>query len=306
MTYHSRSLADVKQPDPYRTLDLYMQHLAAVRRLSANTLSAYYSDIGHFLRWCEAAHRIVTADQIGQALLLDYVASQAHLSPNTIRRRTHALSGWFWYLVKRGELVSNPCDDLPLPRRERADRKCPSGREVARVLAAARTPLEKAIAYLLAGTGVRRAELIGLDLVDVAEDRSEISVLGKGSKPRRIPLPHSVREALHGYLAARGTRDGPLLLSRVGTRLGTTSLRRIFDRLIRRAGLADRGYSLHSMRHAYASSLVRAGVDLGTVRDLLGHSDLQVTSLYIHSDARTKRDAVELLEFSVRGDDNNG
>ena len=285
--------------EPGAALECYLQHLRAVRRLSPNTLVAYESDIRHFLRWCEDAHPIAEADQVTPALLMDYLASQANLSPNTIRRRVHALSGWFGYLVKRGELESNPCDELPLPRRVRAERKCPSAAEVASILAATRTPLEKAIAYLLAGAGLRRAELLSLEVGEKSGDLAEITVRGKGNKLRQVPLPISVRHVLQEYLTARGTSPGPLIITRKGTRLGTTALRRIFERLLRRAGLTDRGYSLHSMRHAYATSLIRAGVDLGTVMSLMGHSDISVTSVYVHSDVKSKRAAVELLPLGA-------
>ncbi|NSW58701.1 MAG: tyrosine-type recombinase/integrase [Armatimonadetes bacterium] len=278
---------------------LYLQHLRAVRRLCPNTLAAYDSDIRHFLRWCEEKQPIAGAGQVAPALLMDYIASQAELSPNTIRRRVHALSGWFGYLVKRGELESNPCDELPLPKRARAERKCPSPQEVASILVAAKTPLEKAIAYLLAGAGLRRAELLSLEVGETPGDLAEITVRGKGNKFRQIPLPVTVKQVLHEYLAARGTAPGPLIITRKGTRLGTTALRRIFERLLRRAGLADRGYSLHSMRHAYATSLIRAGVDLGTVMSLMGHSDISVTSVYVHSDVKSKRKAVELLRLGA-------
>jgi len=285
--------------EPGAALERYLQHLRAVRRLCPNTLAAYDSDIRHLLRWCEEKQPIAGAGQVTPALLMDYLASQADLSPNTIRRRVHALSGWFGYLVKRGDLASSPCEELPLPKRVRAERKCPSPDEVARILAATRTPLEKAIAYLLAGAGLRRAELLSLEVGEKVADLAEITVRGKGNKLRRVPLPIAVRQVLHDYLTVRGTTPGPLIITRKGTRLGTTALRRIFERLLRRAGLADRGYSLHSMRHAYATGLIRAGVDLGTVMSLMGHSDVSVTSVYVHSDVKSKREAVELLPLGT-------
>jgi len=224
-----------------------------------------------------------------------YVTGLAHLSANTIRRRLHALSSWSDFMVRQGLIAVNPVRGLPLPRRERKLPCFPSPDECRRLLAAARTPVERAAIWLLVCTGLRRSELTGLDLADLVSSRSELRVAGKGNRERLVPLPSECRSVIDEYLSVRGDEPGPLLLNRARHRLGMTSIRRLFERLVRRAGLEESGFTLHAMRHAYATMLVKAGVDLGTVRDLLGHADLAVTSVYIHSDLRSKHAAVEQL-----------
>jgi site-specific recombinase XerC len=253
------------------------------------------ADIADFLGWMDGAGEPTGLGTIDQDQLLRYLEARQGLSANTLRRRVHALSAWFRYLVDRGQMGRNPAQGLPLPRRTRRLAKCPTADQCQRLLGAARTPFERAIAYLLVGTGLRRSELLSLDLTSLADDLSELRVVGKGHKERPLPLPLAVQDALAAYLQVRGSHLGPLLLNRVGKRLGVTSLNRVFTRLLRRAGLPDCGFHLHSMRHAYATMLVKAGVDLGTIRDLLGHSDIAVTSVYLHSDLRSRREAVEHL-----------
>jgi len=276
-------------------LTQYLQHLEHFRQCSPHTLTAYRTDARSFLAWAARAEPALRLSDLDQSILLRYLADQRGLSANTLRRRIHALRGWFTFMVRQGLLQSNPTDGLTLPKRKRAVLQYPSPEQVDRLLSAAGTPLEHAVIWLLAGTGLRRAELLSLDITDLAPDLTELRVVGKGDKERRVPVPTTVRDVLSAYLAARGDGPGALLLNRAAHRLGSTSLRRLFLRLAKRAGLEDCGFSLHSMRHAYATMLVQAGVDLGTVRDLLGHSDVAVTSVYVHSDLRSRKDAVEHL-----------
>lgn len=232
---------------------------------------------------------------------MKYLAGLCHLSPNTVRRRVHAIGSWSDFMVRQGLLATNPARDLPLPPRERKLTRVPTPEPCERLLCAARTPLERVAIWLLATTGMRRAELVGLDFEDIGSEGTEIRVMGKGRRERLVPLPLRCQDVLHEYVAHRGGRDGPLLINRAGKRLGLTSLRRLFCRLLRRAGLDQECFTIHSLRHSYASMLVKAGVDLGTVRDLLGHSDISVTSVYVHSDLRSKRVAVEQLPVLTMG-----
>lgn len=281
--------------EPQRQARRFLEYLATYRRCSPATQSAYAADLRCFLQWWDATSPPPDLSRLDQRLLMRYVTGLAHLSANTIRRRLHALSSWSDFMVRQGLIAVNPVRGLPLPRRERKLPCFPSPDECRRLLAAARTPVERAAIWLLVCTGLRRSELTGLDLADFASSRSELRVAGKGSRERLVPLPAECRTVVDEYIEARGDGPGPLLLNRAGHRLGMTSIRRLFERLVRRAGLEGNGFTLHTMRHAYATMLVKTGVDLGTVRDLLGHSDLAVTSVYIHSDLRSKRAAVEQL-----------
>lgn len=287
-------------------LDRYLQHLRHFRQLADQTITAYRADGQSFLRWCEAQSLELAPADITQAILMQYLGDQAGLSANSLRRRVHALSGWFRFMMREGVMSRNPAERLPLPRRVRSAPKYPTSQEVTALIAAARTPLERVVISLLAGTGLRRAELLGLDLSDLADGASELRVVGKGDRPRCVPIPTAVQSVVREYLAVRGDAPGPLLLNRAGRRLGITSLRRLFDRLLRRAGLQDEGFTPHALRHAYASTLIRAGVDLGSVRDLLGHADISVTGIYVHSDLRSRREAVERLLLGLPGGEDHG
>jgi len=242
--------------------------------------------------------------QITSSMLETYLGRLTSLAANTIRRRAHAFGGWLEYCARQQWIPTNPARGLQLPRRGRRERHYPNEAEVLALLAATRTPLERAVAYLLATTGVRRREILDLDLSSLSSDGSEIRVIGKGDAERRLPLAEATQQVLQEYLTIRGTDPGPLLLSRTETRLGVTQLRRVFARLLKRAGLQDEGFTLHSMRHAFATLLIRNGTDLGIVSRLLGHLSLEVTSVYVHSDPASCRAAVNALPIlGIGGED---
>ena len=120
-------------------------------------------------------------------------------------------------------------------------------------------------------------------------------MVGKGDVERLIPVPDDARAVLVRHIETAHIPSGPLFLNQTGKRMGNTSLQRLWKRLLRRADLADEGFTIHSCRHAYATMLVRAGTDIRTVQELLGHADLSTTATYLHSDLRTKREAVANL-----------
>jgi len=277
------------------TVPDFLGYMSGIRNAAPLTVKAYSGDIRHFLAWIAENAVTLRCATLTRDVIFRYLTNLGQLSPNTVRRRVHALSSWFNYLVDTGQLGSNPARGLPLPPRKRKLPACPTVEQCEKLLAAAASGLEQAVIWLLATAGLRRAELVGLDRDDLSADGSELHITGKGNMSRTVPLPHRTQQVIAEYLAARGDDQGPLLLNRVGKRLGPTSLRRIFQRLVRRAGLEECGFTLHSMRHGFATMLVKAGVDLGTIRDLLGHSDISVTSIYLHSDLHSKRDGVERL-----------
>lgn len=140
----------------------------------------------------------------------------------------------------------------------------------------------------------------GLDVSDLADNPSQVRIRRKGDVERIIPLPTAVANEIAAYLETRGDDPGPLLLNQAGNRLGVTSCRRLFDRVLERANLNDADYTPHTLRHAYATMLVRTGADVGVVRDLLAHGSIETMSGYPHSAVVSERAAVDELPF---GDD---
>lgn len=271
----------------------FLSHLQTVVRASEATVKAYAADVRQFLAWLSATTGGAGPEHLTRQTLFRYMSSLQGLGPNSVRRKIHAIGSWCRFLVECGVIPNNPAQRLPLPRREQKVPRYPSSEQIVDLLAACRTRLERSALCLLATTGVRRAELLGLDLADLDLENGDIRVFGKCRKERVVPLPYQTVQVLRDYLESRGTAPGPLLKNRAGNRLGITSLRRLLTRLAKRAGIEST--NPHAFRHSYCSGLIRNGVDIGTVRDLAGHGCVSVTGNYVHSDGLSRRSAVQRL-----------
>ena len=137
---------------------------------------------------------------------------------------------------------------------------------------------------MLYASGVRVAELSGLDVEDVDLREGSVRVLGKGRKERIVPLGTKAVEALRTYLGAREAARGALFRNPRGGRLTVRSLHRIVRARARAAGLAGR-VTPHTLRHTFATHLLDAGADLRLIQELLGHARLATTQRYTHVSA---------------------
>ena len=141
----------------------------------------------------------------------------------------------------------------------------------------------RAILELLYGTGIRCAELVGLDLEDVDLDQRVVRVLGKGRKERMVPFGRPALAAVEAYLEERGKvgRGQALLVNARGTRLTDRYVRVTVARRVRQVAL-DRRISPHKLRHSFATHLLSRGADLRAIQELLGHASLSTTQRYTH------------------------
>jgi site-specific recombinase XerD len=128
-------------------------------------------------------------------------------------------------------------------------------------------------------------------------ENAQLLVRGKGAKQRVVPLTPLVVEAIREYLVCRPqTESDHLFVSRVGGRpIAGRVTNRMLARVLDEAGLGEEHITPHRLRHTFATHLIRSGVDVRTVQELLGHADLQTTARYLHSDTRTKQAAVGKL-----------
>lgn len=287
-----------------RLLEQYLNHLRHYRNCSPQTVTAYGHDLRHFVGFCHDQGPTTPGDlerrHIHQyAALLPSSGKQGTLSPATVGRKIHALRSWFNFLCDMGVMQSNLTTGLRLPKRERRFPRVPTDQECEAILTAARTPREKAIIGLMLMGGLRRGEVLGLNVASVDADCSQVLVHGKGNKERVVPLCPTLHDLLAAYLQQCGATSGPLFVGRTGERTTVTSLTRLFRRLLKRAALHDEGITPHKLRHAFGTSLVREGVDVSTIAELMGHSNIATTSIYLHASPTTMRAAVEKLKWGT-------
>ncbi len=283
----------------HSALRQYLTHLADYRDCSPRTVKAYEQDALLLIRFLEE-EGVACVEQVLPQHVHRYAGQLAHLAPASIRRRAYALRGWFRYLLDLGIITRNPVAGLELPKRRVVFPKVPSLEQCGALLAACRNDRERLILTLMLMAGLRRAEVLGLNVGDLSAGYEQVRVMGKGRRERVVPLCRAAQATVKACLQDRQPHAGPLVTGREGGRLCTNGFYRLFRRLLARAGLEGLGLTPHSLRHAFATQLVLAGVDVATVSHLLGHSNISTTSICLHSDTTTKNAAVEKLPWATQ------
>ncbi len=280
-----------------------IEEFVAAVALAPSTLAVYARDVSSFARWAEADPQepVRRPDLVDRDRIRRYLASlsASGRAPRTMARTMASLRRYFTWCQRRGLVsvdptvgVSAPSGAARLPRVLRAD-------ELHRLLDESPdtedpvvTARDTAVLELLYGSGLRVSELCGLDVDQVDLARSVITVWGKGSKQRIVPLSGPARDALVDWLAPTGGRvsfltdvagsvpldtDGAAVFhNRRGRRLGPRDVRRLIDR---RSPVPTHP---HALRHTFATHLLDGGADLRVVQELLGHADLATTQVYTH------------------------
>lgn len=289
--------------------DQYRSYLSNKQK-SPRTIEGYLADLRYFVDWFEEttgenfdAHNVTEVD-IKQYVA--YMKTVKRLKPATVSRRVRALNSFFDWLVEIKAVPSNPTIGLRLPR-ERHKPKALNPQELYRLRRAvykSRNARDIAILEILAGAGLRVSELCGLELADVEifERKGTARVRGKGDKYREVPLNADARHALTNYLKERGQTPGRLFLGQRGP-MTPSGVFRMLQKYARQAGLS---VSPHTLRHTFATGLLRAGTDLVTVKELLGHEDINTTAIYTGPTQEVMEDAVEKLAVVETSDSQDG
>lgn len=280
-------------------VDEFLNYLASYRRASPLTLDAYRRDLTRLNGFLQSRGLTLEADSLEPKTLEAFAVSLSGYSPATINRSLNATSSFCSFLLRAGRLARNPVDGIVKPKKQRKLPSVPSLEDCRHLLHAADGERERAMLLLLMGAGLRRAELLDLKLRDLSVDLRQLTVSAKGDKQRLIFLPDEAASALGAYLAIRTAESDWLFVNRAGQRIGNTSFCRLFRRILRRAGLEDKDFTPHRLRHFYATQLLRSAVDVKTVQEMLGHADLGTTSLYLHSDDNSKKAAAAALPSFV-------
>ncbi|MGD0112316.1 MAG: tyrosine-type recombinase/integrase [Armatimonadota bacterium] len=276
----------------------FVDYLGSYRGYSIHTVKAYARDLREFRGLLRRRYPgAVAPGQVGREMVVQFALSLKGQAPLTVRRKLTAIASFYRFLVDTGLAVANPARGLPLPKVAQCFPTCLSAEQARALLEAAHTPWHRAMLALLLFAGLRRSEVTAIALDDLDLDNGQLLVRGKGAKQRMVPLAAVVVEAIRDYLPCRPhTESDHLFVSRVGGRpIAGRVTNRMLSRVLEKAGLGQHGITPHALRRTFATHLIRNGVDVKTVQELLGHADLQTTARYLHSDTRTKQTAVGRL-----------
>ena len=279
-------------------LDNFLSYLDAERNYSDKTILAYHTDLDEFISFVEKRFDSTSfsPDDISKNEIRAFLGqlSRDQLQKKSIARKLSAIKSFFKYLNKNQLVRSNPAKLVSTPKYEK---KVPSFFTQDQLgslfdLVDDATPegcRDKTILELFYSTGMRLSELVGLDLGDVNYSNRTVSVFGKGSKQRIIPIGNEAVSSLTNYLnfrtsvAKKGNSADPKALFIVSTGKRITAL--AVQRLVRKYLLLvsdAKKLSPHVLRHSFATHLLDNGADMLAVKELLGHENLSTTQIYTH------------------------
>lgn len=286
-------------------LDKFEKYLSAERNLSENSVNGYTSDVRQFIKFVEATgKRIEDVDHRTIRTYLGFLQKQGY-SRKSISRKLSSVRAFFNFRKRQTGAVKNPTEIISAPKIEKRLPKFLKEDAVDLLLDAPdlSTPngmRDKAMLEMLYATGIRVAELVGLNLDSIDYGNLEVRVFGKGRKERIVPVHSSAAEAVRNYIKdgrkslvrKRDPEKGAttaMFVNYRGERLTTHGVRLIMNKYIREVGLS-RGITPHAIRHSFATHLLEAGADLRYVQELLGHVDLSSTQVYTHLSKARLRD----------------
>jgi len=283
-------------------LERFTTALWLERGLSDNTREAYSRDVQGLNVWLLDQSRgdALTASESDVQAYLGARLSQGS-SHRSISRLLSSLRSFYQYLVREGDLSSDPTQHLDRPKPSRPLPKSLSESEVDQLLHAPDTSVvvehrDLAMLEVLYASGLRVSELVGLTLPQLSLNQGVVRVFGKGGKERLVPLGEAAIETVTDYL---GSTRQALLRDRQSDVLFPSNRGKVMTRqtfwyrikiYAKRAGI-DPNLSPHTLRHAFATHLINHGADLRVVQMLLGHSDLTTTQIYTHV-ARSRMQAL--------------
>lgn len=270
----------------------FLRHVSTERRLSAHTAAAYRRDLEALADFCRREGIDSWADV--DSYHIRRFAAECHRrgsSARSIARRLSAVRSFFRFLMTSGTAAANPAADVQAPK---ASRRLPATLDADQVASLLESDApdvldirDQAILELMYSSGLRLAELVGLDLNDLDLADRTVRVTGKGAKSRVLPVGREAVKAVERWLRLRpelaSGGQAALFVSRRGTRLAARSVQARVDRWARRGGTPVRVHP-HMLRHSFASHMLESSGDLRAVQELLGHSSISTTQVYTHLD----------------------
>lgn len=286
-------------------ITLYIQTHCTARGLRPTTMAAYQSTLTQFRDFMGSQlnkhdpEEVIAPDVMKY---LQYLRNERDNGNSALNRQLVVLKNFYRAIVAMGHLEPSENPLAHFPKIKASPKKLPvtlSEDEIERLLDAPSTDTvlgyrDRAILALLYGTGIRASECARLTEENVDLDHRTVMVTGKGGHQRTLPLNDRVYDALKNYRTARGavSRDDAFFQSR---RRKGLSRGAIYERVRKWARMAKipKTVSPHRIRHTFATHLVRAGVNLVTIRDLLGHRLITSTQIYLHVSADDLREAAD-------------
>ncbi len=283
-------------------MDEYIGHflnfLSVEKGASGNTISAYKNDLTQFDSHIIGLHgngKPRDWEQLDRDLVVDYVLSlkRKNYAEATVARKVAAIKSFFQYMQAEGSIKTNPTESLESPR---VGRQLPKPLSVTEVDELLEQPLkrnspearrDRAMLELLYATGLRVTELVSLNIDDVnmSPPHPYVRCMGKGQKERTIPIHEQAAASVVDYMndgragLVKNRTESALFVNRRGERLTRQGFWLILKQYAREAGI-NKPVTPHTLRHSFATHMLRGGAPLRNVQELLGHANISTTQVY--------------------------
>ena len=313
----------------------FLTYHESIKGQSPRTISEYYLDLRMFLRFIKLMRSDMPVDTVLDTVpikdidlafiggiktsdvmdFLSYLANDRVYNPDSPApdrgiekaaraRKLSSIKSFFKYLTVRTKLLSeNPVADLEYPKLRKSLPRYLTMEQSAALLKVASGQNQKrdyAILMIFLNCGIRRSELVGLNLNDVYEDR--LRVIGKGNKERFVYFGSACKKAISDYLPERNKQvlsdNRALFGSRDSNRISVSAVHRLVKKYLLLAGLDPDAFSAHKLRHTAATMMLSGGVDVKTVQEVLGHENLNTTQIYTHIENTELKIAAEANPLS--------
>lgn len=272
-----------------KLIDEFLRYLLIDKGYSNNTIESYKRDLNKFLEF----NKNIDINEITVAKLKEYIKylSLEQLNEKTISRNISCLKSFYKFLAIEKIIKSNPTESLYIPKIKKNLPNILDEDDINKLLDINLTDnfsyRNKAMLELMYATGIRVSELVNLKLEDIDLNQDIIRTFGKGSKERVIPIGDYAKEYLNKYIYNHRTmmlkneNSEYLFLNNHGKKMTRQGFFKILKKIANEKGITKE-LSPHTLRHSFASHLLKYGADLRTIQELLGHSDISTTQIYTH------------------------
>jgi site-specific recombinase XerD len=261
----------------------FLVFLEVEKGYSEKTIREYSYDLEMFKKFSKEPIEKCTTTDLRRFFL--FLKRDKSYAPRSLHRKICSLKSFYKFLKKEAFISDNPAENIESPKIPKSLPKTISIEEALTLLNSPSNLRDRAVLYLLYGTGMRVSELSDLNIENLdLKDKIIRIVEGKGNKDRLIPLPDSIVPILEEYLEARrkDKDTSALILNRSGQRLTSRSIQRLVKKYKEQVNLQEKKVTPHTLRHAFATHLLANSVDIRVIQELLGHASLSTTQLYTH------------------------
>lgn len=270
-------------------IDEFLRYLLIDKGYSNNTINSYRIDLEKFLDY----NKDKNINDISNEDIKEYVKwlKKNKLNEKSISRNISCLKSFYKFLVIEKFVKNNPSDSVIMPKIKKSLPNILTEEEVLKLLDVKLNDnfsyRNKAMIELMYATGLRVSELVNLKLQDIDLNQDIIRTFGKGSKERIIPIGDYAIEYLKKYIneyrpsMLKKNNSEYLFLNNHGNKMTRQGFFKIIKKIAKENGI-NKELSPHTLRHSFASHLLKYGADLRTIQELLGHSDISTTQIYTH------------------------